>query len=102
MYVRFRFVQQQTINKNFDYSKIVIITNWASLGLGVIYCFGLSLVANFQITAVPAIHLAGVVLASGFAGFYQMSQVKITFKFFSHKFNTNLRIRFIDSDNVFD
>ncbi|XP_043932588.1 DNA damage-regulated autophagy modulator protein 2 [Protopterus annectens] len=75
MYVRYKHVEALNTEES-----NVIRWNKAGLGLGLISCFGLLVVANFQKTDMIHMHILGAVLTFGIGGLYILLQTIMSYK----------------------
>lgn len=74
MYIRYRQVDHAINCKDVDLHRM---WNTLSIIFGIVACFGISLVANFQETAVSEVHFIGAVLAFGIGILYFYVQVSM-------------------------
>ncbi|XP_029803984.1 DNA damage-regulated autophagy modulator protein 2 isoform X2 [Suricata suricatta] len=75
IYVRYK--QVHALNP--EESRIIRI-NKAGLALGLLSCFGLSIVANFQKTDFFAVHICGAVLTFGMGSLYMLVQTVLSYQ----------------------
>jgi hypothetical protein len=75
MYIRYRQVYEYY--RRYALSPAVVKHNKIALWTGLLSCFGLSLVANFQETNVIVVHLTGAFLCFGLGTLYVWLQVSI-------------------------
>lgn len=87
MYIRYRQVDLWTTDNN-----VVLRSSWNTLALilGIIACFGVSIVANFQELNVLIVHLIGSCLAFNFGSLYLIVQVSTMHRL--HKQATSSRL----------
>ncbi|XP_053560708.1 DNA damage-regulated autophagy modulator protein 2 [Bombina bombina] len=76
MYIRYKHVDAL----NHNYSSCISLPNKIGLVIGLLSCFGLCVVANFQKTLFPDLHKVGAALTFGFGTIYILFQIIITNK----------------------
>ncbi|XP_078276560.1 DNA damage-regulated autophagy modulator protein 2b [Rhinoraja longicauda] len=76
MYVRYK--QVEALNR--DKVSVILRLNQISLGLGLISCLGLCIVANFQKTTLIQAHITGAVLTFGMGIIYLLLHTIISYK----------------------
>uniref|UniRef100_M3XI93 DNA damage regulated autophagy modulator 2 n=2 Tax=Latimeria chalumnae TaxID=7897 RepID=M3XI93_LATCH len=79
MYVRYKQLEALSLNES-----LIIKLNKAGLGLGMISCFGLCVVANFQKSTLIYMHVVGAALTFGIGGVYILVQTVISYKMQPH------------------
>ncbi|XP_032753432.1 DNA damage-regulated autophagy modulator protein 2 isoform X2 [Rattus rattus] len=75
IYVRYKQVHALNPEEN-----LIIKLNKAGLVLGILSCLGLSLVANFQKSALFIVHVCGAVLAFSMGSFYMFVQTILSYQ----------------------
>lgn len=75
IYVRYKQVHALSPEEN-----VIIKLNKAGLVLGILSCLGLSVVANFQKTALFAAHVSGAVLTFGMGSLYMFVQTILSYQ----------------------
>lgn len=83
IYIRYRHIEQLM----YIHTKLLETTmnsNYVSLWMGLGSCFGLSIVANFQITLLPYVHYFGALVCFGFGLMYFWLQAYITYDARNH------------------
>lgn len=75
MYIRYRQIGEYY--RGYALPPVVVRHNKIALWIGLLSCFGLSLVANFQETNVIVVHLTGAFLCFGLGTVYIWLQVSI-------------------------
>ncbi|CAG0883191.1 unnamed protein product [Darwinula stevensoni] len=78
VYVRYRQILEY--HPNHSSSSTIIRLNHASLWLGIIAAFGVSIVSNFQETSVFVVHMIGAFLAFGVGTAYIWLQTVLSYK----------------------
>ncbi|XP_004844907.1 DNA damage-regulated autophagy modulator protein 1 isoform X3 [Heterocephalus glaber] len=76
MYIRYKIVEKQDPAGHLGTS----LLNMVSLGLGLVGCFGMGIVANFQELAVPMVHDGGALLAFMCGVVYTLLQTVLSYK----------------------